>query len=258
MGDMEHAWGLDPRVFSGRTALVTGGTDGLGEHLVQTLAGMGARVFFCGRRREAGEALAAALGPQAVFIQCDLADLDQLRKFAAQVAAATDRLDYLVNNAAIDPRITFEQATPDDFERLIAINLRPFYFLSQVLLPLLRRGDGRAIVNIGTTNYMLGLSPFTLYNASKSGILGFTRSLARELGREGIRVNMLSPGWIMTDKQLREHVSAADQRELLNDQSLKFLLKPEHVTPATLFLLSPAAGAITGQNLVVDGGKVMQ
>lgn len=258
MTDSNHAQGIDPRAFTGRTALVTGGTDGLGEHLVRTLAAMGTRVFFCGRRRDIGEALAAALGSRAVFVQCDLADLDQLRRLADCVAEQTDHLDYLVNNAAIDPRITFDHATPDDFERLIAVNLRPIYFLTQALLPLLRRGRGKAIVNIGTTNYMLGLSPFTLYNASKAGILGFTRSLARELGRDGIRVNMLSPGWIMTDKQLREHVSAADQRGLLNDQSLKFLLKPEHVTPATLFLLSPAAGAITGQNLVVDGGKVMQ
>jgi NAD(P)-dependent dehydrogenase (short-subunit alcohol dehydrogenase family) len=258
MGELQEAWGLDARAFSGRTAVVTGGTDGLGEHLVRTLAAMGARVFFCGRRRDAGDVLAARLGPGAVFIQCDLADMEQLRQFAARVAGQTGQLDYLVNNAAIDPRITFTDATPDDFDRLIAINLRPFYFLTQALLPLLRRGEGKAIVNIGTTNYMLGLSPFTLYNASKAGILGFTRSLARELGGEGIRVNMLSPGWIMTDKQLREHVSEADQRELLDEQSLKFLLKSEHVTPATLFLLSPAAAAITGQNLVVDGGKVMR
>jgi NAD(P)-dependent dehydrogenase (short-subunit alcohol dehydrogenase family) len=184
--------------------------------------------------------------------------MDQLRHFADRVAQQTDQLDYLVNNAAIDPRIDFVDATPADFDRLIAVNLRPFYFLTQALLHLLRRGHGKAIVNVGTTNYMLGLSPFTLYNASKAGILGFTRSLARELGRDGIRVNMLSPGWIMTDKQLREHVTEADQRELLDDQSLKFLLMPQHVTPATLFLLSPAAAAITGQNLVVDGGKVMQ
>ncbi len=249
--------GIDPAAFVNRSALVTGGTDGLGEHLVRTLATMGTRVFFCGRRRDRGEAIAAELGDRAHFIAADLAQMQQIHALAAAVADATDSLDYLVNNAAIDPRIAFDTATPADFDRLIAINLRPFYFLTQSVLPLLLRGTGKAIVNIGTTNYMLGLDPFTLYNASKAGILGFTRSLARELGPEGLRVNMLSPGWIMTDKQLREHVSEADKRELLHDQCVKFLLKAEHVTPATLFLLSPAAAAITGQNLVVDGGKVM-
>jgi NAD(P)-dependent dehydrogenase (short-subunit alcohol dehydrogenase family) len=105
---------------------------------------------------------------------------------------------------------------------------------------------------------MLGLEPFTLYNASKSGLVGFTRSLARELGPLGIRVNAVSPGWIMTEKQLREHVTEGDRRELLAAQSLKHLLTEAHVTPATLFLLSRSAAGITGQNLVVDGGKVMQ
>jgi NAD(P)-dependent dehydrogenase (short-subunit alcohol dehydrogenase family) len=86
----------------------------------------------------------------------------------------------------------------------------------------------------------------------------FTRSLARELGPEGIRANMVSPGWIMTEKQLREHVSEQDKRDLLRDQCLKFLLEAPHVTPTVLFLLSSAACAVTGQNLVVDGGKYMQ
>ena len=91
----------------------------------------------------------------------------------------------------------------------------------------------------------------------RSGIVGFTRSLARELGHEGIRANMVSPGWIMTEKQLRLHVTEDDKAGLLRDQALKFLLEPRHVSPAVLFLLSSASSAITGQELVVDGGKFM-
>lgn len=244
--------------FAGKTALITGGSDGLGKDLAQTLAAYGAQVFFCARNRERGERAAAEMGPHAHFIQADLAEVEQCRALVQRVRERSGgRLDFLVNNAAIDPRIDFTAITPADIERLLNINLRPFILVTQAALPLLQAGAGKAIVNVCTTNYMLGLSPFTLYNASKSAIVGFTRSLARELGPLGIRANTLSPGWIMTEKQLREHVSAQDKADLLRDQSLKFLLEARHVTPATLFLLSSAACAITGQNLVVDGGKVM-
>ena len=247
-----------PEEFRGRVAVVTGGTSGLGRHLTQTLVELGATVFFCGTRREAGEILAAELGAGARFVPCDLRAPAEARRFVEQAGGASGRIDYLVNNAATDPRIGFEAATVEDFDRLMAVNLRPYFVVSQAALPYLKTGAGKAIVNLLTTNYMLGLSPFTLYNASKSAILGFTRSLARELGPLGIRVNGVSPGWIMTDKQLRDHVQERDKQELLEAQCLKYLLTEQHVTPLILFLLSAAASGITGQNIVVDGGKVVQ
>lgn len=243
--------------FDGKVALVTGGTDGLGRHLAAAMAELGADVFFCGRDEARGAAAAQEIGPRAHYVCCDLAEPDATRVLAARAGDLKGRLDYVVNNAAIDPRQEFEEATAADFDRLIAINLRPHFLVSQAALPYLEAGQGKAIVNMCTTNYMLGLAPFTVYNASKSGIIGLTRSLARELGPRGIRVNAVSPGWIMTAKQLRQHASADDQRQLLEDQALKFHLTETHVTPATLFLLSQAAAGITGQNLVVDGGKFM-
>lgn len=130
--------------------------------------------------------------------------------------------------------------------------------ITHACLDLLRAGEGKSVVDIGTTNYMMGFVEMTLYKAAKSGIVGFTRSLGRELGPEGIRVNMVSPGWIMTPKQLREYVTPEDKTALLQEQSLKFLLEPQHITPFVLFLLSSGASAMTGQNLVVDGGKILQ
>ena len=246
-----------PDEFKGKLAIVTGGTDGLGRHLTETLVSLGAEVFFCGRRAEKGKSLAASLGPRGHFVQCDLADVDQTAAFVKHAGEHCGRIDYLVNNAAMDPRTEFAKATVEDFDRLIAVNLRPHFVATQAALPYLQRGAGRSIVNVCTTNYMLGLTPMTIYNASKSGIIGFTRSLARELGPAGIRVNAISPGWIMTEKQLREHVTEQDKKDLLEAQCLKFLLGEQHVTPATLFLLSRSAAGITGQNLVVDAGKVM-
>jgi len=244
--------------FDGRIAVVTGGSEGLGFDFCRALCEAGCSVFFCGRRADRGESAARELGAQAHFIQADLSKPQQIEAFAARVKKEAGHVDFLINNIATDDRIAFSDVTPEGCDRMWQLNLRPYLLTSRAFLEMLRAGAGKSIVNIGTTNYMFGLEPFTLYNATKSGILGFTRSLARELGSEGIRANMLSPGWIMTEKQLREHVQERDKTDLIRDQALKFLLGPAHVTPAVLFLLSSAAAGITGQNLVVDGGKYMQ
>lgn len=254
--------GLTPKYFApefaGRVAVVTGGSDGLGLDFCGALCAVGCEVYFCARNAERGEAAAVTLGTRAHFFAADLGRPEQVQAFADHVRQAEGRVDYLVNNVAIDDRIGFDEVGLEACERMWQVNLRSHLLTTHACLDLLRLGEGKSIVNIGTTNWMLGLEPFTLYNATKSGLIGFTRSLARELGRENIRANMVSPGWIMTDKQIREHVSEQDKADLLRDQSLKFLLEPQHVTPTVLFLLSSAAGAITGQNLVVDGGKLME
>jgi NAD(P)-dependent dehydrogenase (short-subunit alcohol dehydrogenase family) len=243
--------------FAGRVAVVTGGTNGLGRHLARTLIELGAEVFFCGREEPAGRALAAEWGERAHFVACDLADADATRAFIEQAGALRGSLDYLVNNAAIDPSVPFAQATVADLDRIVAIDLRAYFVAAHAALPLLRAGRGKAIVNIGTTNWMLGQPRYTMYSAAKSGIVGFTRSLAHDAGGDGIRVNMVSPGWIMTERQLAEIITPAQQEQLRRETALGHLLEEQHVTPATLFLLSAAAAGITGQNLVVDGGKYM-
>ncbi len=244
--------------FAGRVAVVTGGSEGLGYDFCRGLCEAECEVYFCARNQERGQVAARALGHRAHFVRADLADADQIARFAAEVAAHAGRVDYLVNNVAVDDRVEVDCLDAQTCDRMWQVNLRSYLLTTRAFLDLLRAGQGRSIVNICTTNYLLGLEPFTLYNATKSGIIGFTRSLARELGPQGIRANTVSPGWVMTEKQLREHVTPRDQEDLVSAQALKFLLQPQHITPAVLFLLSSAASAITGQNLVVDAGKVMQ
>jgi NAD(P)-dependent dehydrogenase (short-subunit alcohol dehydrogenase family) len=244
--------------LTGRTAVITGGSDGLGRDFCRALCEAGCEVYFCARNPERGAAAAASLGPRAHYVAADVADPESIQGFAQTVAGATASVDYLVNNVAVDDRLAVDDLDAAACDRMWAVNLRSYLLVTRAFLGLLRAGAGKSIVNVCTTNYMLGLEPFTLYNATKSGIVGFTRSLARELGPEGIRANTVSPGWVMTEKQLREHVTEQDQADLLEAQALKFLLEPRHVTPAVLFLLGPASGAITGQNLVVDCGKFMQ
>ena len=249
---------MDALEFVGRVAVVTGGSEGIGFDFCRALGEVGCEVYFCSRSAAKGELAAKALGRRAHYHQTDLSAPQQIKSFAAYVSELAGRVDYLVNNAANDDRIKFEEITVEECDRMWTLNLRSFLLVSRAFLPLLRNGEGKSIVNIGTTNYMFGFEPFTIYNATKSGILGFTRSLARELGTEGIRVNMISPGWIMTEKPLRKYVTEEDKQALLRDQCVKHLIEAKHVSPVMLFLLSSAAGAMSGQNLVVDGGKYFQ
>ena len=249
---------VETREFAGRVAVVTGGSEGIGYDFCRSLCEAGCEVYFCSRNAEKGHLAAKSLGTSAHYFQADLSAPEQIKAFAAHVGASVGRIDYLVNNAANDDRIRFDDLTVEECDRMWGLNLRSFILTSKACVDLLRKGEGKSVVNISTTNYMFGFEPFTLYNATKSGILGFTRSLARELGSDGIRVNMISPGWIMTEKQLRKYVSEEDKQELLRDQCVKHLIEAKHVSPVMLFLLSSAAGAMSGQNLVVDGGKYFQ
>ena len=249
---------IDSNEFADRVAVVTGGSEGIGYDFCRALCEVGCEVYFCSRNAEKGEMAARALGGHAHYHQTDLSVPDQIKNFAAYVRELAGHVDYLVNNAANDDRIKIDDVTAEECDRMWAVNLRSFLLMSKACLDLIRRGEGKSIVNISTTNYVSGLEPFTIYNATKSGILGFTRSLARELGKEGIRVNMISPGWIMTEKQLRKYVTEQDKQDLLRDQCVKHLLEAKHVSPVLLFLLSSAACAMSGQNLLVDGGKNFQ
>ena len=243
--------------FNGKVAVVTGGSSGIGGALVKELASRGCKAHFCSRHGDEFD-LAGQTNGLAQGAVCDLTDIASMKAWIASVIHQEGRIDYLVNNVAFDGRRSFQDASADEFDQFIAINLKAAFATTQAALPGLRAGTGRAIVSLGTTNWMLGLAPFTLYSSAKSGLVGFTRALARELGPEKIRANMVSPGWVMTQKQLELYVTEQDKKDLLRDQALPFLLEERHVTPAIIFLLSQNAQAITGQNLVVDAGKYMQ
>lgn len=246
--------------FAGKVAVITGGTDGIGKHFAVTLAHMGCDVFVCGRRRELGECFQQDAGPRGHFVQADLRQPDQLKAFVETAGHFRGHLDYLVNNAAVDPTIPIAEMTLDQLATVLDIDLRACVLTCMYALPFLQKGSGKAIVTLGTTNYMKGNIAMTAYNAAKSGLVGFTRSLARELGyTSDIRANMVSPGWTMTPRQITDHRITADTvQNLLSTQSVKEPIYPAHITPAILFLLSNASRGISGQNLVVDGGNVMQ
>jgi NAD(P)-dependent dehydrogenase (short-subunit alcohol dehydrogenase family) len=158
-----------------------------------------------------------------------------------------------VNNAAIDPRIPLEELSSDIIDKIFAINLRPFFILARESAPQMpsRRS---AIINLSSITFHTAPATMAAYVASKAGIIGFTRSLARELGPSGIRVNTVSPGWVMTERQLREYVDAKTKRFIRKSQSVPELLQPLEIAEVILFLASEASRAITGQEILADRG----
>ena len=240
--------------FSGKTACVTGGSSGIGREIVHTLAGLGATVHFCGRHEDAGRAtVEACAGGRAYFSRVDVTDPAALQQWIRTV----DPLDYLINNVADDHRVPFDELDAAVFDAAVAVNLRSHYLAALAALPALRRGVGKAIVNVGTSNYMRPEPDCLLYNVAKSGIVGLTHALARQLGPERIRVNTFTPGWIATPKQLAHHMTPEAQTVLKQEQALPVILKESDVMGPLLFLLSRCAGAVTGQNLLAEAGKVM-
>jgi len=236
--------------LAGRRALVTGGASGIGAEIVRGLAAQGAETHFLDIDEEAGAALAAETG--AGFAGCDLTDIDALR--TALRAAEGDGFDVLVNNAARDDRHDLADLTPEMWEQALATNLSHHVFAAQAVAPAMARKGRGSIVNMGSVNWRRGRPGMIGYSASKAAVSGITRTLARELGEAGIRVNAVLPGAILTERQARLWATPEMEREFLAMQALKFRLTPGDVVPMVLFLAADTSRGCTGQEFIVDAG----
>jgi len=230
---------------------VTGGADGIGRATVEALAAQGAKCLVIDRDGEKGEAVARS-NPGAVFRPADLRDIGASIAAIRDGEAALGPVELLVNNAGHDERHAFDAVTPAYWDDRMAVNLRHFMFVAQAVAPSLRARRG-AVVNLGSTSWMQGAPNLIAYTTAKSAVIGFTRSLARELGGDGVRVNCVTPGWVMTERQRAaatpERLARAAERQALNGEIL-----PGDVAAVILFLLSGEARMCTGQNFVVDAG----
>ena len=239
--------------LKGRVVVLTGGANGIGAATVRRFHEQGARVCFCDLDVAAGKALAAELGDGAHFRKVDLRREAQVKSWIAQIAKKEKRIDALINNAARDPRITLDTMSAADWDDLFATNLRSFFFTAQNAAPWMKK-QGGAIVNLASITFHISPNNMSAYVATKGGILGFTRALSRELGPDRIRVNTVSPGWIMTDRQLDHFVTSSVKKKLREVQCSPDLLQPEEVADVVLFLASEASRAITGQEILADRG----
>lgn len=236
--------------------VVTGGASGIGASIVAAFVEQGARVGFVDRDRAAGEALARRLGDRAVFAPCDVTDIDALRAALDGLAQRHGPPRILINNAADDARHELGELDPKAFDAGVAVNFRHALFAIQAVSPAMIAAKRGSIVNFGSIGWMKYDGGYPVYAAMKAAAHGLTRTLAREFGAHGVRINTLSPGWVMTEKQLSLWVDDAAREAIARGQCLPGALEAEDIAQAALFLASDAARMITGQNLIVDGGWV--
>jgi NAD(P)-dependent dehydrogenase (short-subunit alcohol dehydrogenase family) len=245
--------------LAGKVVLVTGGASGIGEAIVRRFAQQKSIVLFFDIKVEEGTRLAGELsreGLSAHFLNVDLTDIAALRAGIADARKAHGPVNILINNAAHDERHPTEEVTPEYWDERIAVNLKHQFFAAQAVLPDMKAANAGAIINFGSVSWMIGQGGMAAYTASKSGVLGLTRSLARDYGPYNIRVNAIAPGWIMTQRQLDNWLTPEGVEELMHRQCLKRKLVPDEIAKFTIFLASDEASACTSQHYVVDGGWV--
>jgi NAD(P)-dependent dehydrogenase (short-subunit alcohol dehydrogenase family) len=224
---------------------------------VRAFARQGARVAFNGRNAEAAAHLIAASTQDAeapLFVRCDVTDVQALQQSIATCAQRFGDVDVLVNNVADDQRQDFGAVDVAAFDASVAVNLRPHVFAIQAVLPGMRRRGGGSIVNVGSIGWMRKNGAIAVYATLKSAMVGLTKSLARDLGRDRIRINHLAPGWTMTEKQQRLWLDAAGERAIAEGQCLPDKVQPSDIAAMALFLAADDSRMITSQDFVVDGG----
>jgi D-xylose 1-dehydrogenase len=239
-----------------KRVFITGGASGIGAALVEHFVAQGCAVCFLDIDDEAADALKAKLnsGDRLRYWNCDIRDVGALRATIAAAAKAMGGLDVFIGNAANDVRHAFDELTPAFWDNNQAINLRPQVFGAQAAARVMKSGG--SIITMGSVSWMRRRKGFVSYTTSKAAIHGLTRTLAQELGEQGIRVNCIVPGAIKTDKQMTQVVTPALEKDFLDNQALKFRLDAEDVVAMALFLASDDARGCSGQAFVVDGGIV--
>ena len=240
--------------------LITGGATGIGAAMVEQFAVQESRVAFLDVDETGAAKLIEAIAPRVtrppIFLRCDLTDIAALRIAVKDVESRLGPIRVLVNNGANDDRHSFAEVTPEYWDQRMDVNLRHHFFAAQAVAPGMTHAGGGSIINMSSIAWMIPSTGLPAYVTAKAGIVGLTRTLAKELGPANIRVNAVSPGAIMTERQRQLWMTAEYFAEIMQRQSLKRELLPEDVARLVLFLASDDSSGITGQNFVIDGGWV--
>jgi NAD(P)-dependent dehydrogenase (short-subunit alcohol dehydrogenase family) len=241
-----------------QSVFITGGGTGIGAALVQAFAEQGARVAFIDIDAQASAALAdtvrAKTGAAIWWRACDVRDVAALQAAIRDAEAVHGDFSTLVNNVARDDRHTLENMSPEVWDDRMAVNQRPAYFAIQAAVPGMRRRGGGAVINLGSTGWQTKAGGYPVYAVAKSSVNGLTRGLASTLGADRIRINTVSPGWVMTERQKALWLDAQGEADIQRNQCLPDKLQPSDVARMVLFLASDDGAMCTAQEFKVDAG----
>lgn len=235
----------------GKRVLITGGGSGIGAGVVEAFCRQGADVIFFDIVEDESRALAGQCGAR--FERADLTDVKACQATIGRLIAEGGAFDILINNAANDDRHKFDEVTDEYWDNRLNVNLKHHFFCAQAVVPGMREKGAGAIVNLGSISWHLGLAELPLYQTAKAAIEGLTRSMARDLGADNIRVTCVVPGNVRTPRQMKWYTPEGEA-EIVAQQCLKGRLVPEDVAALVLFLASDDARLITGHEYFVDAG----
>ncbi|PIG27922.1 NAD(P)-dependent dehydrogenase (short-subunit alcohol dehydrogenase family) [Janthinobacterium sp. 35] len=246
--------------LQGKRVFITGGGSGIGESLVAEFAAQGALVAFVDIAVEASEALCRRLAEAGLtaplFRHCDITDIASLQAVMAELAQKLGDFDILVNNAANDQRHQAQDVTLEYWNERIAINQRPMFFTCQAVFEGMKRQGGGSIINVSSISWHMKSGGYPVYATTKAAVVGLTRGLARDYGAHNIRVNTVTPGWVMTQRQIDLWVDEAAEAEIKKSQCLPSKLMPQDIAAMVLFLASDDGAMCSSQEFIVDAGWI--
>ena len=242
----------DKKVF------ITGGGSGIGASIVEHFCEQGSNVFFIDINEKSSNKLVSDCKNKKfsvpTFINCDLLNIKFLQNTISKIISDNGVIDILVNNAANDERHSIDEVTEEFWNERMNINLRHYFFTVQSVKKAMIENKGGSIINIGSVSWMIGQGGMAAYTAAKSGVVGLTRSFARDLGEFNIRVNSVVPGWVMTERQIEKWLTSESEADMMKKQCLKHKLMPSDIAKTVLFFGSDQSSGCTNQDYIVDKG----
>lgn len=243
-----------------RAVFVSGGGSGIGASVVEHFAEQGAKVGFCDIDDAASQALVAKISAAGhvvpTYRHCDVRDIAAYQGVIGELTGRLGAFTVLINNAARDDRHVLEDVTPAFWDERIAVNLRHQYFAIQAVAAGMKQAGGGSIVNFSSVSYHTMTPQLSVYQAAKAAVIGMTRGLARDLGGDKIRLNSITPGWIMTQRQIDLWLTPQAEAGLMEAQCLKEKVYPPDIARMALWLAADDSRMVTAQNFVVDGGRM--
>ena len=241
-----------------KRVFITGGGAGIGASIVEHFCEQKSEVYFIDIKEEASNRLVEDCKNKKLsipnFIKCDFLNIKDLQNVISKIISEKGPIEILINNAANDERHKIENVTEEYWNERMNINLRHYFFTVQSVRESMIKNKKGVIVNIGSASWMIGQGGMAAYTAAKSGVVGLTRSFARDLGEHNIRVNSVVPGWTITERQLKKWLTPESEADMMKKQCIKRRLMPSDISKAVLFFSSDQSSGCTNQSYVVDNG----